>query len=276
MATAQHRRSLSHLMLLLLTCAIVAVGAYPARASETVTQIEIGRSVRNRPIMAYKLGDGSARRVLIGALHGGYEANTAALMTRTLSHLSDNPTLIPADITVYIVPIANPDGLAAARDLRGRVNANKVDLNRNWDYKWRADARFGYQPISGGSAPASEPETIALRNFLTGTLALRQPYDAVVFYHSAYPAIFTGDGVTATRTAELARVIARATGYPVLTGVPGQITTGNAIDYLTARAGVTAIEIELSNKRDIDWPQQRRALEALLRWAPTRAVQQQN
>jgi predicted deacylase len=241
--------------LALLLLAIVLIGASarmrPAQADGHVTRFEIGKSVRGRPLM-------------IGALHGGYEANTAALMTRTLTYLSDNPALIPAGVTVYILPVANPDGLATARTVRGRVNANNVDLNRNWDYKWRADARFGYQPISGGSAPASEPETIALRDFLTGTLKLTQPHDAVVFYHSAYPAIFTGDGLTTTRTAELARAMSRATGYRVLAGVPGQVTTGNAIDYLTARAGITAIEIELSNKVDIDWPQNRRALDVLL------------
>lgn len=256
------------LAVLLLTVALIGAPALTrsAQASSHVTRFDIGISVRGRPLTVYKLGNGPARRVLIGALHGGYEANTALLMTRTLTYLSDNPALIPTGVTLYILPVANPDGLATARDARGRVNANKVDLNRNWDYKWRKDARFGYLPISGGSAPASEPETIALRDFLTSTLKLAQPHDAVVFYHSAYPAIFTGDGITSTRTAELARAMSRATGYRVLSGVPGQVTTGNAIDYLTARAGITAIEVELSNKVDVDWPQNRRGIELLLGW----------
>lgn len=222
----------------------------------------IGQSVQGRPLVVHQLGDGPIKRALIGAIHGGYEWNTALLMTRTLEFLLDNPDELPADITLFILPIANPDGYAAGRDsVRGRTNANRVDLNRNWDYKWRANAFFGRRPISGGSAPFSEPETVAMRDFI-----VNNGISESIFYHSSYPAVFSGAGIARTETVALAKHIADATGYPYRPdGIPGQITTGDAIDWLTTQ-GINAIEIELTTHTDIDWEQNLRGLRAFLNW----------
>ena len=98
----------------------------------------IGQSVQGRPIVVYRLGAGPIKHALIGAIHGGYEWNTADLMTKTLAYLRDNPALIPTDLTLYILPIANPDGYATGTDqIGGRLNADGVDLNSNWDYHWQ-------------------------------------------------------------------------------------------------------------------------------------------
>lgn len=224
--------------------------------------ITLGQSVQGRPIVAHQLGQGPIWRAMIGAIHGAYEWNTAALMTRTLDHLIANPADLPEEITLFIVPVANPDGYAAGRDsIAGRTNANRVDLNRNWDYRWQADAFFGWRPISGGSTPFSEPESVIVRDFIMDNLI-----SEVIFYHSAYPAVFAGAGITNTQVVSLAQDIAEATGYPYRPdGIPGQIMTGNAIDWLTMN-GVNAIEIELTNHSGLDWPQNLRGLRAFLKW----------
>jgi hypothetical protein len=218
--------------------------------------------VQQRPIIAYRLGRGPIVRALIGGLHGGYEWNTVTLMTETIDYLMTQPDMIPEQVTLYIVPVANPDGLVAGTDrIKGRLNANQVDLNRNWDYQWQMTATHGIWPVSAGRRPFSEPETIALRNFI-----IEHKLDAVVFYHSAFAAVFSGAGVTTSHTVELAHVLAEATGYRYAPeGVPGQITTGNAIDWLTAN-GITAVEVELTNHFDLDWEQNQRALRAFLNW----------
>jgi hypothetical protein len=231
--------------------------------------ITLGQSLQGRPIIAHQLGQGPVWRAMIGAIHGAYEWNTAALMTRTLDHLVANPAELPEDVTLFIVPVANPDGYAAGRDtIAGRTNANRVDLNRNWDYAWQADAWFGKRPISGGSAPFSETESVILRDFI-----MDNRISEVIFYHSAYPAVFAGAGITNTQVVSLAQHIAQATGYPYRPeGIPGQIMTGNAIDWLTVN-GVNAIEIELTNHTSIDWPQNLRGLRAFLNWQSPRARQ---
>jgi predicted deacylase len=212
--------------------------------------------------MAYRLGYGPIARALLGGLHGGYEWNTVTLMTETLEYLTTHPAVIPAQITLYIVPLANPDGFAAGTDrVNGRLNANAVDLNRNWDYQWQMTATHGSWPVSAGHTPFSEPETRALRDFI-----VERRMDAVVFYHSAFAAIFPGAGITTSHTVELARLLADATGYRYAPeGVPGQITTGNANDWLPAN-GITAVEVELTNHEDIDWEQNQRGLRAFLNW----------
>jgi len=222
----------------------------------------IGTSVQGRPLVVYRLGTGPIKRALIGAIHGGYEWNTAELMTATLKHLRDQPDLIPPELTLYILPIANPDGYAAGTDpIVARMNGNGVDLNRNWDYRWRMRATHGTRPVSAGTEPFSEPETRAIRDFVVG-----HKIEAVIIYHSAYSAVFQGAGVMTSKTVELAKLIAQATGYRYAPeGVPGQITTGNAIDYLTVH-GIDAIEVELATHHDLDWERNLRGIVAFLTW----------
>lgn len=46
-----------------------------------------------------------------------------------------------------------------------RVNENGVDLNRNWDARWQADASYS-EDTNPGSAPFSEPETRMFKDLL--------------------------------------------------------------------------------------------------------------
>src|SRR5690606_26513914 len=159
------------------------------------TVVVIGRSEQNRPIYRYTFGDGPVHVVFVGAIHGGYEWNSALLAYQAIDYFALFPQDIPENITLHIIPTANPDGLFLVTGqegrfteadippgdplnlLPGRFNANGVDLNRNWDCRWSATAFFRDQAISGGSAPFSERETQVLRDFLT------QPtIKAVVFW----------------------------------------------------------------------------------------------
>jgi hypothetical protein len=224
--------------------------------------IVYGRSVKKRPLVAYRLGRGPIARALIGGLHGGYEWNTTALMSETLDYLRQSSARIPAGVTLYIVPLANPDGAVAGSDaIVGRMNANGVDLNRNWDYRWQMTATHGARPVFAGRGPFSEPETAALRDFI-----LDRGISAAVFYHSAGGVVFSGAGRDTSKTVDLATFMAGQTGYRYAPeGVPGQITTGDAIDWLTAH-GVAAVEIELSTHTDLDGEPNLRAVLAFLRW----------
>jgi hypothetical protein len=123
--------------------------------------IEIGRSVQNQPIEATRFGYGSKVIVFIGGLHAGFAPATVQIAEETAVFFTENLTTIPADITIYVIRSANPDspsGPAHEGELSGRLNANQVDLNRNWDCRWTKDAQFRGNVVrgSGGSAPRSQ------------------------------------------------------------------------------------------------------------------------
>jgi LysM repeat protein len=221
-----------------------------------------GRSYNGNELLAYRLGTGPSARALIGGIHGGYEWNTTTLVSETLTHLQENHDLIPPNVTLYIIPCANPDGAAAGTDaVHGRVNGNNVDLNRNWDYQHQVTATHGTRPVYAGDAPFSEPETRALRDFI-----FDRDIELAIFYHSAMAKIFSGAERENCATFELAEMMSEMTGYPHSPeGVYGQVTTGDAIDYLS-KVGITAIEIELTNHTDIDWDQNWPGVMAFLDW----------
>jgi hypothetical protein len=244
----------------------------PTPVSQTVTptpqpcfegSFVYGTSFDGRPLMAYRLGTGPSVKAIIGGIHGGYEWNTVVLVSETLKYLQESPILVPEDVTLYIVPCANPDGYAAGTDLEhGRMNGNGVDLNRNWGYHWQPTATHGTRPVNAGTLPFSEPETSALRDFI-----LERNVTAAIFYHSAMARIFYGAERDCSATYQLAQEVSDATGYPISAGVLGQISTGDAVDWMSAR-GLAGIEVELTTHEDIEWKRNLQGLLAFLDWPP--------
>jgi hypothetical protein len=234
----------------------------PSPTSFISGPIIYGYSFGDRELIAYRLGHGSEARALVGGIHGGYEWNTTVLVNEFQRYLTDNPDLLPAQLTLYMIPLANPDGAAAGTDrVVGRMNGNGVDLNRNWDHQWQPVASHGPWPVSGGSSPFSEPETASLRDFI-----LAEEIQSVVFYHSAMSEVYPGAGTDTSKTLELAQLMASVIGYRYAPeGIPGQITTGNSADWLTVN-GITAVEVDLSSHEDIDWDNNLKALLAFLNW----------
>ncbi|MCB1621300.1 MAG: murein tripeptide amidase MpaA [Thiothrix sp.] len=118
-----------------------------------------GYSVRGAPLEVY-LPEGKTECLVFAGIHGE-EAETTILLSRALR--SRRHTLQHC----AVILAANPDGLA----LGTRANANGVDLNRNFPARnWReghvchrwSEGCAQEVVLSTGSAPASEPETLAL------------------------------------------------------------------------------------------------------------------
>jgi protein MpaA len=118
-------------------------------ASGASRRVVIGRSVRGRAIVARVLGADSAPRklLLVGCIHGNECAGQAILTA-----LARRP--VPPGVQLWLVGQANPDGSAAGT----RQNADGVDLNRNFPYRW---ARITDPTYDSGPRPVSEPETRA-------------------------------------------------------------------------------------------------------------------
>ncbi|MBL8055476.1 MAG: hypothetical protein JNK29_02195 [Anaerolineales bacterium] len=229
-------------------------------------RLVIGTSVAGRPLEAYQFGTGPVERLIIAGIHGGYEWNTTALADLLILHLNDHPELIPPDVTLFIVRVVNPDGLARARGVDGQMNDHGVDLNRNWPSNWMPDwPRSGcwiYRPVTGGTAPLSEPETRALADFI-----LAHRFDASISYHSAALGIFAGGYDPERLSLRLAEAVAAVSNYPYPPLDTGCLYTGQFSDW-AADLGLAALDIELSNHRDTDFAQNLRILEVFLNWRP--------
>ena len=113
-----------------------------------------GMSVEGRPIMYSVLGQGSDVTFIIATIHGNEPAGTP-LANYLLEYLNQHPELLLGR-KVVVLPIANPDGLAN----NTRLNANKVDLNRNFI----ADNRTNDE--ESGPSSISEPEAHIIKELI--------------------------------------------------------------------------------------------------------------
>ena len=151
----------------------------------------IGLSAGGRPLEIYRFGQGDSARLIVAGMHGGYEWNTTALAQAMIDHLSQNQDLVPTDVTLYILPVLNPDGAARGRDVNGRANDRAVDLNRNWPVLWEPTGSTGacwhFSGLTAGDHPASEPEVRTLLAFI-----LENDIELILNYHSAALGIFPG------------------------------------------------------------------------------------
>ena len=242
------------------------MGATPTPAPSGPTLEIIGTSVQGRPIEVYRFGSGPEARLVAADIHGGYEWNTQELASALIQLLSDHPALVPANITLYILPTINPDGLATSHGYPGRANARGVDLNRNfpfhWKSSWRTTGCWDYLPITAGTHALSEPESQAVARFV-----LSRHIRAMISYHSAGLGIFAGGYPPSHNSMSLATKVASVAPYPFPPRQTGCEYTGEMVDWANAN-GIAAIDVELATHYDPDIDINRRVLYAFMTWQP--------
>jgi protein MpaA len=166
-------------------------------------RILLGRSVEGRPIYAVELGDpdNERRTLAVGVIHGNETAGLS--VTRDLANRSP-----PREALVWVINKLNPDGVAAGT----RQNADGVDLNRNFPYRWRLLGAPGDLQYSG-PGPLSEPETRIARR-----LILRLRPQTTVWFHQPLGLVDESGG-----DLRVERRFARLAGLPLrrLTRYPG-------------------------------------------------------
>lgn len=224
----------------------------------------IGYSVSGRPIEVYTFGNGEIQRMIVAGIHGGYEWNTIALADELITHIYENPEIIPSDVTLYILRNLNPDGDARDHGYDGRVNDHSVDLNRNfptnWAAEWDRDGCWNYGPTTGGIGPGSEPETRALIGFLQS-----HRIKTLISYHSAALGVFPGGEPWDEESTDFARALAEVTDYSFPPLDTGCIFTGTLADYAVER-GAVSVDMELSTHTKTDFERNLDALGILLNW----------
>jgi protein MpaA len=131
-----------------------------------------GRSVQGRPIMVQILGSGSDTTLIMATIHGNEPAGTP-LVQELADYLQNNPELLE-NRRVVLMPLANPDGLAAGT----RENVHGIDLNRNF----RANNRLNNE--TNGLKALSEPESRAVEAVILQyrpdrIVSIHQPLDCI-------------------------------------------------------------------------------------------------
>ena len=240
----------------------------------TLFRAEIGKSTLGRPLTFFRVGRGRHAILYVGA-HHGMEWITALVLYRFLDDLltavsrRGEGTLLLEDVSLFVLPLFNPDGVEialggaetagalASRVIaqnggstdtsRWQANALGVDLNHNYDAgfaayreKEREMGIFGGAPTRySGPCPFSESETAAMRDFLgflrpTLTLTLHTQGEEI-FYTPTNPPVAGADSY--------GRFLAAATGYR-LGRAEGAAAYGGMADYLAEVLHLPAFTLE--------------------------------
>ena len=244
------------------------------------TETVIGKSVESRDMIAYHFGTGSKEILFVGGVHGGYGWNTALVAYELMDYLKADPTIIPSNIKVTVIPVVNPDGLSkvvgtttgnfSASDVSssqttvvsGRFNANNVDLNRNFDCDWQTTGKWQNKDVSGGGSAFSEPESLAIKNYVEAN----KP-SAVVVWYSAAGGVYSSschNGVSA-ETDTLTETYADASGYSAYKSFDFYAITGDMVNWL-AKNNIPAISVLLTNHTDTEWAKNKAGVDALLKY----------
>jgi protein MpaA len=200
----------------------VVAAPFEALGFPTDVEMEIGRSVLDRPITVVRRGTPGGTVVLaIGVIHGN-EADGAAIIDE-LTRVA-----VPDGVELWLVRSMNPDGQA----IGDRQNANLVDLNRNFPENWDVLGTPGEWQY-GGPGPASEPET---RTIVELGAAIRP--DLVLWYHQDLFRIAPGTG----RPGEIRTRYAELAGLPVVE-ITGGTYTGTASQWSRSIVGPDGVGI---------------------------------
>lgn len=155
--------------------------------------LQLGASHQGRPIFARTHGQGPARLLVIGLIHGDepevfHRFDDLWLRLTTAGYANG--------ITLSAIATMNPDGYHQQR----RGNARGVDLNRNWP-------AANFRPSRAhGPEPLSEPEAAAVHRHI----AAFDPEAIIVFHSTGGGPFVDPDGPE--RANELAEAFVRAAG----------------------------------------------------------------
>jgi N-acetylmuramoyl-L-alanine amidase len=181
-----------------------------------------GHSAEHRPLTATRVGDGPAKVLVVGSIHGTETAGQPVIAR--LRRMRP-----PAGVELWLVDSVNPDGVRRGT----RQNAHGVDLNRNFARRWRGGGR-AFDTYFPGRRAFSEPESQAVRR-----LVRRIRPDVTVWYHQHLRMV----DVTRGSDNALVRGYARRVGLPART-LP--LLSGTATSWEnTTLPGTSAFVVEL-------------------------------
>ncbi len=214
----------------------------------------IGNSVLGQNIFCVKAGNGP-KNVLIVAGHHSLETMLSRFL---MEYLFRSKKDFFDGITLYAVPLLNPDGVDIASGRIKQVDFSKdqylwqanyrgVDLNHNYDAgfslaKEAVEQEGIYGPNYtkyGGEAPFSEPETKAIKE-----LCRKIPFELAIALHSQGEEIYYEyDGIIPTDTEKYLENLKKITHYKIATPT-GTASHSGMKDWFIKEYGKPAFTIE--------------------------------
>jgi hypothetical protein len=225
-------------------------------------------SLRGFPLLARQIpvarksGKAPLRVLLMGGIHGD-ELTSSSIVFRWMQRMN---TPEAQQFEWSVMPVVNPDGLLAPKPKR--VNANGVDLNRNFPTPdWQKDApkywklRTRSDPRRfPGHAPLSEPESRWVNDEM-----LRFRPDVIISVHAPYGLLDFDGSVSPPQ--KFGRLILNRVGvYP-----------GSLGNYSGVHKNVPVITIELPNAQKMPTDAEvQRIWSDMLLWINGHVVSQSN
>ncbi|MEZ0374315.1 MAG: M14 family metallopeptidase [Candidatus Sericytochromatia bacterium] len=224
----------------------------------------------NRDIWAVHLSGQGAPEAKPGIVflgnHHARELVTVEMPLRLINLLTENYGKDP-EITrlldtrdVWIVPMVNPDGhIHAEAGESWRKNTHEfgrydgTDLNRNYGYQWGgggADTSPSGETYRG-EKPFSEPETQAVRDFISGHKNLK----IMMSYHSfsnliLWPWGYTKQRVADKRLSEIGNQLGKITGYKPEQASDLYVASGITDDFTFGQLGLLSFTTEIGGWGD--------------------------
>lgn len=143
----------------------------PQPSVTNAQRIVYGNSGKNRDLAAYKIGSGSNSLILNCAIHGwedhwdGDGIELTRIGNAVIEHFQNNST---KNWTIYVIPVANPDGLAEGSTNNGAGRCTVVggvDCNRDFPIGFTP---YGTSRYWTGTNPLSVNESKKLHDFISG------------------------------------------------------------------------------------------------------------
>ena len=241
-----------------LTARLPGVSVQQCQRSALVTTGAVSRNgfpILMRSIPATRTGkQGEPVRVLLlGGIHGD-ELTASAIVFQWMQWMQSPEA---REFSWHIAPIVNPDGLLASKPTR--VNANGVDLNRNFPTPgWERDAKHYWVKTTGsdprrfpGQSPLSEPES----RWLDEEMERFKPH-VIISVHAPF-GVLDFDGPSKKAPRKFGRLhFSRVGVYP-----------GSLGNYGGFHKNVPVITIELPNALTMPPPDEvRRIWQDMLAW----------
>lgn len=232
-----------------------------------IKMTKIGQSVGKRDILSFSINNGPIKILFMAAIHGN-EIGTVKLASKLTNYLFEHQEKY-LEFSFHIIPCLNPDGYQDAiknpdyfgGGRIGRLNQNKVDLNRNFQTPsfqshatWTHGKNYSEATeVFAGSHGCSEPEITSLVSCINDI----KP-DLIISFHNAGSDVVGNDFPLAQKMAHL---FATISGYKFVSVEKWSSfrQTGSSFEWCSIQK-IPLLEIEDGSRWSSDWSKQKEAI----------------